>query len=173
MAPSPEDHHKQPSTARTIGFFKTLGLFNNIPEASERKDFYSDIIRSLLKVDYIDRGRVFCTLKVNAAVVVIQSDPSFFNIYNTLHGGAVASVAEMVGLACVQTVAGDKEFFLGEFSTAYLAAAGLDTEVEVEGSILRQGRSVVVTNIDFRIKESKKLAYTARATYYIMPAASL
>ncbi|XP_020673049.1 uncharacterized protein LOC110092727 isoform X5 [Dendrobium catenatum] len=162
MAPSPEDHHKQPSTARTIGFFKTLGLFNNIPEASERKDFYSDIIRSLLKVDYIDRGRVFCTLK---------------NIYNTLHGGAVASVAEMVGLACVQTVAGDKEFFLGEFSTAYLAAAGLDvrktTEVEVEGSILRQGRSVVVTNIDFRIKESKKLAYTARATYYIMPAASL
>ncbi|XP_020673048.1 acyl-coenzyme A thioesterase 13 isoform X4 [Dendrobium catenatum] len=164
MAPSPEDHHKQPSTARTIGFFKTLGLFNNIPEASERKDFYSDIIRSLLKVDYIDRGRVFCTLKVNAAVV---------NIYNTLHGGAVASVAEMVGLACVQTVAGDKEFFLGEFSTAYLAAAGLDTEVEVEGSILRQGRSVVVTNIDFRIKESKKLAYTARATYYIMPAASL
>ncbi|KAI0520528.1 hypothetical protein KFK09_008004 [Dendrobium nobile] len=164
MAPSPEDHHKQPSTERTIGFFKTLGLFKSIPEASERKDFYSDIIRSLLKVDCIDRGRVLCTLKVNAAVV---------NIYNTLHGGAVASVAEMVGLACVQTAAGDKEFFLGEFSTAYLAAAGLDTEVEVEGSILRQGRSVVVTNIDFRIKESKKLAYTARATYYIMPAASL
>ncbi|KAH0465387.1 hypothetical protein IEQ34_005490 [Dendrobium chrysotoxum] len=164
MAPSPEDHHKQPSTARTIGFFKTLGLFKNIPEDSERKDFYSDIIRSFLKVDYIDRGRVLCTLKVNAAVV---------NIYNTLHGGAVASVAEMVGLACAQTAAGDKEFFLGEFSTAYLSAAGLDTEVEVEGSILRQGRSVVVTNIEFRIKESKKLAYTARATYYIMPAASL
>ncbi|KAL0923651.1 hypothetical protein M5K25_007716 [Dendrobium thyrsiflorum] len=164
MAPSPEDHHKQPSAAQTIGFLKSLGLYKNIPEASERKGFYSDIIRSLLKVDHIDRGRILCTLKVNAAVV---------NSYNTLHGGAVASVAEMVGLACVQTAAGDKDFFLGEFSTAYLAAAGLDTEVEVEGSIVRQGRSVVVTNIDFRIKESKKLAYTARATYYIMPAASL
>ncbi|XP_020581378.1 uncharacterized protein LOC110025300 [Phalaenopsis equestris] len=161
---APPEHPQQPSAARTIGFFTTLGLFQNIPEASERKDFYSDLIRSLLKVDHIDRGQIACTLKVNASVV---------NPYNTLHGGVVSSVADLVGLACVKTVYGDKEFFLGEFSTSYLAAARLDTEVEVKGSIIRQGRSVVVVNIEFRMKESKKLAYTSRATFYIMPAASL
>lgn len=38
----------------------------------------------------------------------------------------MAAVAEAVALACVRTVAGDKEFFLGEFSTSYLSAARLD-----------------------------------------------
>jgi len=45
------------------------------------------------------------------------------NQYNTLDGGAVAAVAETVGLACARAAAGDKEMFLGELSTAYLAAA--------------------------------------------------
>ena len=46
------------------------------------------------------------------------------NTYNTLHGGAVAAVAEAVGMA--RAAAGDKEMFLGELSTAYLSAALLD-----------------------------------------------
>jgi len=48
------------------------------------------------------------------------------NGYNTLHGGAVAALAEAVGMACARAAAGDKEMFLGELSTAYLAAARLD-----------------------------------------------
>lgn len=48
------------------------------------------------------------------------------NAYNTLHGGAVAALAETVGMACARAVAGDKELFLGELSTGYLAAARLD-----------------------------------------------
>jgi hypothetical protein len=48
------------------------------------------------------------------------------NAYNTLHGGAVAAVAEAVGMACARAAAGDKEIFLGELSTAYLAAARAD-----------------------------------------------
>jgi hypothetical protein len=48
------------------------------------------------------------------------------NAYNTLHGGAVAAVAEAVGMACARAAAGDKEMFLGELSTAYLSAARLD-----------------------------------------------
>lgn len=45
------------------------------------------------------------------------------NPYNTLHGGAVAAVAEAVALACARAVAGDREFFLGESATSYLSAA--------------------------------------------------
>jgi len=50
-------------------------------------------------------------------------DFSLQNPYNTLHGGAVAAVAEAVGMACARAAAGDREMFLGELSTAYLAAA--------------------------------------------------
>ncbi|XP_021310171.1 uncharacterized protein LOC8061659 isoform X2 [Sorghum bicolor] len=47
------------------------------------------------------------------------------------------------------------------------------SEVDVEAQILRKGRSVVVTTIDFRLKDTKRLCYTSRATFYIMPMASL
>lgn len=46
------------------------------------------------------------------------------NAYNTLHGGAVGSIAEIVAIACARTVVHkDKELFLGELSVSYLAAA--------------------------------------------------
>jgi acyl-coenzyme A thioesterase 13 len=49
----------------------------------------------------------------------------------------------------------------------------MQSEVDVEAKILRKGRSVVVTTIDFTLKDTKKLCYTSRATFYILPAASL
>jgi hypothetical protein len=48
------------------------------------------------------------------------------NAYNTLHGGAVAAIAEAIGMACTRAAAGDNEMFLGELSTTYLSAARLD-----------------------------------------------
>ncbi|KAG1354577.1 acyl-coenzyme A thioesterase 13 [Cocos nucifera] len=160
-----EEQQKLSYVANTEGFFRRLGLFKeSLPEACEKKDFYSDLVGSLLKADRIERGRITCSLSVNSAVT---------NLYNTLHGGVVAAVAEAVALACVRTVAGDKELFLGEFSTSYLSAARLDEEVEVDGCMLRQGRSVAVTSVELRIKKTRKLLYISRATFYIMPVASL
>ena len=49
----------------------------------------------------------------------------------------------------------------------------LQEVVEVDSSVLRQGRSVVVTKIEFRLKETQKLLYTSRATFYVTPVASL
>ncbi|KAJ6808090.1 thioesterase family protein [Iris pallida] len=153
------------AAANAEGFLRRLGVSENIPVAWEDKDFYSRLLRGLLKVDAIDRGRVTCSFTVT---------PSVTNPYNTLHGGAVAAIAEVVGLGCAKTVvAGDKELFLGESSTAYLSAARLNAEVEVDGSILRQGRSVVVTTVEFRLKKTRQLIYTCRSTFYVMPVASL
>ena len=49
----------------------------------------------------------------------------------------------------------------------------MQSEVEVEAQILRKGRSVVVTTVEFRLKDTKKLCYSSRATIYIMPVVSL
>lgn len=49
------------------------------------------------------------------------------NFYGSMHGAAVAAVAEMVSIACARTMVGeDKELFLGELSTSYLSAARTD-----------------------------------------------
>ncbi|KAL7258875.1 hypothetical protein ACSBR1_004895 [Camellia fascicularis] len=103
------------SVKRCGGFLKGAGTSDTIPPQFETKELFSDFIRGLLKVDRIERGRVSCFLSVK---------PSAMNFYGGLHGGAVASVAEMVSIACARTVVGkDKELFLGELGISYLSAA--------------------------------------------------
>ncbi|KAJ1288937.1 hypothetical protein BS78_02G127100 [Paspalum vaginatum] len=148
-------------------FLRVLGAETRLPASGDQPDAYSALVRAILSsvaVSASPAPRVTCTITVSPAVT---------NPYNTLHGGLVAAVAEAVGMACAQTAVGEKEMFLGELSTAYLAAARCDSEVDVEAQILRKGKSVVVTTIEFRLKDSKKLCYTSRATFYIMPLASL
>ncbi|KAL6611263.1 hypothetical protein ACP70R_039191 [Stipagrostis hirtigluma subsp. patula] len=171
MPPPPPDEPQRLSPAEsreaTLAFFRRLGVGVHLPARAERPDAFAALVRAVLSSAAVSAGpapRVSCTLTVSPALV---------NRYNTLHGGAVAAVAEAVGLACARAAAGDKEMFLGELSTAYLAAARLNSEVDVEAHILRKGRSVVVTTIEFRLKDTKKLCYTSRATFYIMPVASL
>jgi acyl-coenzyme A thioesterase PaaI-like protein len=46
------------------------------------------------------------------------------NVYRSVHGGAVAAIAETVSIACARTVvAEDKELFLGELNMSYLSGA--------------------------------------------------
>ncbi|PKA52058.1 hypothetical protein AXF42_Ash013995 [Apostasia shenzhenica] len=78
---APPEQSKPLSVAKTVGFFRTLGLFQGIPEASERKDFHSDLIRSLLKVDRVELGRIVCTLTVKSSVTVIPSNPQISKLH--------------------------------------------------------------------------------------------
>ncbi|KAF3684957.1 putative ethylene-responsive transcription factor-like [Capsicum annuum] len=92
------------------------------------------------------------------------------NVYGSLHGGAVGAVAERVAIACARTIVGkDKELFLGELSISYLSGTTQNAEVIVNASIVRSGRNLTVVAMDFRLKDSEKLSYISRATFYHMP----
>ncbi|GMP61598.1 hypothetical protein CsSME_00023998 [Camellia sinensis var. sinensis] len=105
---------------------------------------------------------------------IILSGFGLMNVYGGLHGGAVASVAEMVSIACARTVVGkDKELFLGELGISYLSAAPRNAELNVNASVVRSGRNLTVIAVEFKVKDSERLAYTSRATFYNMPVASL
>lgn len=146
------------------GFFADVGIHASLPQNSS-KDFYSDLIRDLLKVDNVLRGRVSCIFSVS---------PALGNYFNGLHGGAVGAIAERVSIACARTVvAGDKELFLGELSISYLSAATLNEVLVVEAAVARSGRNLTVVASEFRIKKTRKLVYTSRATIYHMPPAKL
>ncbi|KAK9143466.1 hypothetical protein Syun_012866 [Stephania yunnanensis] len=151
----------------THQFFQSVGTFGSImPQSSSLKGLaYPDLIRELLKLHRIDRGRITSSLSVK---------PAFLNSFGSLHGGAVASIAQAIAEACARTVvAEDKEMFLGELATSYLSPARVNDEVEVEGVVVRSGRNVTVTSIEFRKKGTKQLLYTARATFYNTPVAKL
>ncbi|CAI9769542.1 unnamed protein product [Fraxinus pennsylvanica] len=67
----------------------------------------------------------------------------------------------------------DKSLFLGGLSISYLSAAPHNAEVIVDGSVVRSGRNLTVVAVEFRHKESGRLAFITRATFYNMPIASL
>ncbi|KAG5251526.1 hypothetical protein OIU76_007740 [Salix suchowensis] len=147
------------------GFFADIGIYATLPQNSLSKDFYSDLMCDLLKADNVLRGRVSCVFPVL---------PVVGNYYNGLHGGAVGAIAERVSIACARTVvAGDKELFLGELSISYLSAASLNEVLVVEATVIRSGRNLTVVASEFRIKKTRKLVYTSRATFYHMPLAKL
>ncbi|KAI3741282.1 hypothetical protein L1987_58953 [Smallanthus sonchifolius] len=153
------------TVAKVTGFIMNCGGGPIVPEKYQGEGFSSDLIRSLLKVQHIHRGRVTCIFTVK---------PYVCNAYNTFHGGAVGSIAEMVAIACARTVVNkDKELFLGELSVSYLAAAVSQAEVIVDASVVRSGRNLTVVAIEFKLKDSERLNYLCRATFYNMPVASL
>ncbi|KDP28673.1 hypothetical protein JCGZ_14444 [Jatropha curcas] len=146
-------------------FFNNVGISAFIPENNQSKDFYSDILRYLLKAASVQRGRISCVFSVQPVVA---------NYYGGLHGSAVAAIAERVGIACARTiVAEDKEIFLGELSISYLSAAPQKEVLVVDGSVVRSGRNLTVVAMEFKIKRTGKLGFTARATFYHMPPAKL
>ncbi|XP_075094350.1 uncharacterized protein LOC107804045 isoform X2 [Nicotiana tabacum] len=137
----------------------------NFPPQHDAKDSFSELTRGCLKVHSIHPGKVSCILSVK---------PAISNVYQSMHGGAVGAVAERVSIACARTVVGkDKELFLGELSMSYVSAAPSNSEVVVDGSVIRSGRNLTVVAVDFRLKDSRKLVYTSNATFYHMPVASL
>ncbi|EXC28020.1 hypothetical protein L484_022253 [Morus notabilis] len=105
---SPETVHK------VLSFFSTVSVSAVLPDHSTTKDFYSELIAGLLKPLRIEPGRVTCLLTVK---------PPIINTFSTVHGGAVAAIAEVMSIACARTVVAEgKEVFLGEQSISYLSA---------------------------------------------------
>ncbi|KAK1368965.1 4HBT domain-containing protein [Heracleum sosnowskyi] len=146
-------------------FFQRVGVSDTIPLDYDVKDYFSNIIQGLLQVVHVQSGRISYLLRVKPVVT---------NVYGGLHGGAFASVAEMVAVDCARTVIGkEKEFFLGELNNSYLSSAPRNAEVVVDASVVRSGRNLTVVAVEFKMKESDKLVYTSRATFYNMPVASL
>ncbi|XP_042510473.1 acyl-coenzyme A thioesterase 13 [Macadamia integrifolia] len=149
----------------TQGFFQNVRDSSELTEVETNNITFNDLLRSLLKVERIERGRVTCLLSIK---------PPVLNFYGTLHGGAVTGLAELVCTACARTIASeDKKLFLGELSVSYLSAATPNMVLEVDGSLVRHGRNVTVTSVEFKNKQTGKLIYTARATFYNLPVSSL
>ncbi|XP_021612406.1 acyl-coenzyme A thioesterase 13 [Manihot esculenta] len=146
-------------------FLTKVGICASISESNRSKDFYSNLLRDLLKVNHVQFGRISCDFSVLPIVA---------NHFNSLHGGAVAAIAERVAIACVRTVeAEDREISLGELVISYLSAAPQNEAVIVDGRVQRSGRNITVVAMEFRIKKNGKLVYTANATFYHLPFAKL
>ncbi|KAG6625733.1 hypothetical protein CIPAW_16G119200 [Carya illinoinensis] len=111
-----------------------------------------------LRVDLIEPGRLICSLKVPTRLL---------NSGNFLHGGATATLVDMVGSAVIYTVGAPVTGVSVEINISYLDAAFADEEIEIEARVLRVGKAVGVVSVEFRKKETGKIIAQGRHTKYL------
>ncbi|CAH8389139.1 unnamed protein product [Eruca vesicaria subsp. sativa] len=139
-------------------FLKSLTYPDSSLDDFASFDSFSVLLQNNIRALSVEHGRITCSVVVT---------PALTNYFNGLHGGAVASIAERLSMACARTlVSEDKHLFLGELSMSYLSAAPVSSEVVVEGSVVRSGRNLTVVNVEFKMKDTMKVTYLARATFY-------
>ncbi|XP_011625895.1 acyl-coenzyme A thioesterase 13 isoform X2 [Amborella trichopoda] len=107
--------------------------------------FFDSFILHGLKIDTIEPGRVICSFKVPQRLV---------NTGNFLHGGATASLVDIVGSAALMAAGALTSGVSVEINISYLDAAFLGEGVEIEANVLRMGKAIGVVNVDLRKKKT-------------------
>ncbi|KAB1228189.1 Acyl-coenzyme A thioesterase 13 [Morella rubra] len=89
------------------------------------------------------------------------------NSGNFLHGGATATLVDMVGSAVIFTVGAPVTGVSVEINVSYLDAAYADEEIEIEARVLRVGKAVGVVSVELRKKKTGKIIAQGRHTKYL------
>jgi len=108
-----------------------------------------------LRVEHIADGRVECSLTV---------EPHIQNAYGTLHGGAVATLIDIVGTMAILSVHPTKAGVSVELSTSFMSPAKSGEKIKIEGTLLRAGRSMAFTNVELRRASDGRLVACGRHT---------
>ncbi|XAR55723.1 Acyl-CoA hydrolase [Bertholletia excelsa] len=120
--------------------------------------FIEPLVIQGLRVDLIEKGRLVCSMKV---------PPRLLNSGNFLHGGATASLVDIVGSAVIVSVGAPTTGVSVEINVSYLDAAYVDEEIEIEAKALRVGKAIAVVSVEIRKKETGKIIAQGRHTKYL------
>ncbi|DBB17966.1 hypothetical protein WJX82_004459 [Trebouxia sp. C0006] len=99
------------------------------------------------------RGQVVCVLPVNQRVQ---------NRYNTLHGGCIATLVDVIGSAAIMTMNEHSGVSL-QISIDYLSELPGGEECEATATVSHLGKSTATATVDLRVKRTGRLA--ARGTH--------
>lgn len=120
--------------------------------------FFERFVMQGIHVDLIEPGRLLCSMKV---------PPRLLNAGNFLHGGATATLVDLVGSAVIYTVGAPFTGVSVEINISYLDAAYADEEIEIEAKVLRVGKAVGVVSVELRKKKTGKIIAQGRHTKYL------
>ncbi|XP_062158255.1 uncharacterized protein LOC133865795 isoform X2 [Alnus glutinosa] len=117
--------------------------------------FFERFTMQGLRLDLIEPGRLICSFKVPSRLL---------NTGNFLHGGATATLVDLVGSAVIYTVGAPTTGVSVEINVSYLDAAYADEEIEIEARALRVGKAVGVVSVELRKKKTGKIIAQGRHT---------
>ncbi|KAL8166277.1 hypothetical protein V2J09_007776 [Rumex salicifolius] len=120
--------------------------------------FFDPFIVKGIHLDHVEPNRILCSFKVPARLV---------NTTNTLQGGAIAALVDLLGSAVIYTSGVPTTGVSVEINVSYLDSALIDEEIEIEAKNLRVGRTVAVVSVDIKNKATGKMIAQGRHTKYI------
>ncbi|KAL7231085.1 hypothetical protein ACSBR2_009371 [Camellia fascicularis] len=120
--------------------------------------FFDPLVMQGLSVDLLEPGRLICSMIV---------PPRLLNTGNFLHGGATASLVDVVGSAVIYTVGAPFTGVSVEINVSYLDAAYVGEEIEIESKVLRVGKAIAVVSVELRKKKTGKIIAQGRHTKYL------
>eukprot|EP00037_Helgoeca_nana_P007762 m.70349 g.70349 ORF g.70349 m.70349 type:complete len:196 (-) comp18501_c0_seq3:1409-1996(-) len=99
-----------------------------------------------------------------SAIADVEITPSLTNAYSTLHGGAIATLVDVLGTLALLAEDPSKPGVSVEINVSYLSAAKVGTHIVAEGTVLRSGRSLGYTEVRLHDTTTKKLVAIGRHT---------
>ncbi|KAM3698649.1 hypothetical protein ACJW31_06G203600 [Castanea mollissima] len=169
---------------------------DSVPDICKTKDFYSHLIHHIIKPDQVLRGRITCLLTVNpalsniygnfhgGAVAAVAEKVSYACARTVLAENKDIFLGELSISYLYFTEDNSRlkssyanllpmMYIAFERFVAYAYTCLMMTEVIVDCSVVRSGRNLTVVAMEFKVKKTGKLAYTARSTFFNMPVAKL
>ncbi|GMN27038.1 hypothetical protein TIFTF001_001520 [Ficus carica] len=127
--------------------------------------FFERLVMKGLRVDLIQPGRLLCSFTVPSRLL---------NAGNFLHGGATATMVDLVGSAVIYTLGARTTTGVSvEINVSYLDAAYAGEEIEVEAKALRVGKAIGVVSVELRKKKTGKIIAQGRHTKYLAVSSKL
>jgi acyl-CoA thioesterase len=105
-------------------------------------------------------------LEEGMAKLTMPVDPArHTNLYNTAHGGALASMADTaMGIACTTT---GKKVVTVDMNMNYIRSANAGETVSAVGRIIHNGKQTMVAEADI-VDANNNLILKARATFFVI-----
>ncbi|MQL71128.1 hypothetical protein Taro_003483 [Colocasia esculenta] len=126
--------------------------------------FYDNFIIKGIQIDHIEPGRVICSMRV---------PPRLLNNGNFLHGGATASLVDIIGSSAFLSAGCPTSGVSMEINISYLDAVYANEEIEIEAKVLRAGKAVGVVAVELRKKQTGKIIAQGRHTKYLAVSSKL
>ena len=108
-----------------------------------------------MEVTAIGPEGVACSLVVSRALT---------NNYSTLHGGAIATIVDVVGTLAILGRDPLRPGISVEMNQSFCSAAAEGDRLEIHGSVLRLGKTLAFTEVTIRTGAAAKLVATGRHT---------
>ncbi|AES72955.1 putative acyl-CoA hydrolase [Medicago truncatula] len=127
---------------------------NELPQ-----EFLGHLVVRGLRLDLIEPGRIVFSMKI---------PPNLLNSSNCLHGGAITTLVDLVGATAVPTAGFSWSSGVSvEINVSCLDAAYVDEEIEIDGRVLRVGKTIAVISVELRKKKTGQIFAQGRHTKYI------